>query len=120
MLQLGRVLGGCTPGLMLLEVLAKVRLRVRLRGELLLLVVVLRQVSFSVLRALVLGRLVVDGLLVRCGGVLRMQLGVGQKRAWRVLGIEGLIFVLILRGLDGRLVALVLLLLLLARLLLRL
>jgi hypothetical protein len=46
MLQLRGLLGGCTPGLVLLEVLAGVRLRLWRRGELLLLVldVLLRMV----------------------------------------------------------------------------
>jgi hypothetical protein len=68
MLQLGWLLRGCTPGLVLLEVLAKVRLRLRLRCELLLLRrnvvlrVVLWRVSLALLRTLLLLLLVVDWL----------------------------------------------------------
>jgi hypothetical protein len=122
-LQLRGLLGGCTPGLVLLEVLARVRLRLGLRCKLLLLVVeallgmaVLRRLALGLLWALVLLLLVVD--LLRLGG--SVDLGVREQRAWHVLRVEGLVLAGILRGRDGGLVALVLLLLLLRGLLLRL
>lgn len=87
MLQLRRLLGGCTPRLVLLEVLAGVRLRMRLRSKLLLLVrdalrgEVERRVGFGVLRALFLLLLLVVNLLLVlllwCRVLrLSMQLGV--------------------------------------------
>lgn len=99
-----------------MQFLGGVRLRLRRRREMLLLVVcsllrmVLRRMSLRLLRVLLL-LLIVDLLLLWCTvGRLTMRL-VHQQRAWRILGVEGLIFVGILRRLSGRLVALVLLLL---------
>jgi hypothetical protein len=71
------------------------------------------------LRALLLLLLVVTLLLLWCSvGSLTMHMRIYEQRAWRVLGVEGLVLVWGLRGLSSRLIALVLLLL--ARLLLRL
>jgi hypothetical protein len=123
-LQLRGLLGGCTPDLVLLVLLAGVRLRLRLRRKLLLLILdtLLRKIlgrDTLRLRTLLLLLLVVDLLLLWCCvGSLAMHLRVYEEWAWRVLGVERLIFVGGLRSLYARLVALVLLLL--ARLLLRL
>jgi hypothetical protein len=112
MLQLRGLLGGCTPGLVLLELLARVRLRLRRRRELLLLVldillrmVVLQRGSLGSLGTLLLLRLVVDGLGLR-GSV---QLRVRQQRAGHVLRVEGLVLALVLRWRVVWLIALVLL-----------
>jgi len=72
MLQLRWLLGGCTSGLMLLEVLAVVRLRLRLLRELLLLILdavrrtVLWRVRLVLLVRLLLWMLVVVLLLLGC------------------------------------------------------
>jgi hypothetical protein len=133
MLQLRRLLGGCTPRLVLLKVLAGVRLRMRLRRKLLLwlwlrllwlwlrllllvmdaarLGTLLWREAPSVLGALFVLLLVVGVLLLRWTVLAwTLRLCACQKRAWRVLGVEGLIFVCVLRGLDDGLVALILLL----------
>jgi hypothetical protein len=120
MLQLGWLLGGCTPRLVLLELLAEVRLRLRLRlrrDEALLqrvdvvLGVILRRVCLRLLGFGLLCLLVVALLMLRRRvWALGVQLSVARKGTGRVLGVEGLVFAGTLRRRDGGLVRLVLLL----------
>jgi hypothetical protein len=102
----------------LLELLAEVRLRLRLRRDEPLLQrvdvvlgVVLRRVCWVLLRLLLLCLLVVALLMLRrCVWTLGVQLRVARKRTRRVLRVERLVFAGTLCRRGGGLVGLVLLL----------
>lgn len=117
-LQLSGLLGRLAPDLsLLLEVLAWVRLRLRLRRHKLLAWLILyvlrryvvRRVVLCLLRSLLVLVLVIVRLLRTVLSLTVVQLSVVKKRAWHVLRVEGLVLVGILGGLDTGLVALVLL-----------